>query len=258
MMTVQEVADRYGVSTDFMVRALARIGYAAAKPEQTLSASTVARFDKEWGDKIRATRPAPDPPFSGQTNTALAPSVRQPKPHVMRMAHAKVTAGRDSAGNRVKRLVDHPGVVHAIDAVGTNDGDPWSGEVVPGAVHFYDGPINSGPPAACGAVHMRAVLSDEFVPADAPGRANQCPGCAAIVAAGNGFRNSPQEHGYRSSFCDAYLSVRVDGTVRVKDCCLRGFHDGAHRAQDGSKWDVGFDDYTPSPDEVGSLVTEAT
>lgn len=260
MMTVQEVADRYGVSTDFMVRALARVGYHAAKPEQPLSAATVARFDKEWGDKIRAARPAPEPTFSGEADTApaAAPSVRQPKPHVMRVAHTKVTAGRDSAGNRVKRLLDHPGVVHAIDATGTNDGDPWSGEVVPGAVYFYDGSINSGPPAACGWVHMRAVLGDEFVPADDPGRANQCPRCVAVVAAGDGFREPPHERGYRSYFCEAYLRVRVDGRVTVKDCSLRDFHDGPHRARDGAEWDVGIDDYAPSPDEVGRSVTEAS
>lgn len=69
MKTVPEVADFYGVSTDFLVRAIAGIGYFAAEPEQLLSA---------------------------------APSLRQFKPHVMRVAHAKVTARRDPGGTALR------------------------------------------------------------------------------------------------------------------------------------------------------------
>lgn len=260
MMTVREVADRYGVSLGFMVQALAEVDYHAAKPDSALPAATLARFDKEWGDKIRAAQPAPEPAFSGETDTepTATRSVRQAKPHVMRIAHAKVTAGRDKSGNRVKRLLDQPGIVHAIDAAGTNDGDPWSGEVVPGAVHFYGKAINSGPPAACGWAHMRAVLGDEFVPADDPARANQCPRCAMAVAEGKGFRDPPHEREHRSYFCEAYLRVRIDGKVTVKDCSLRDFHNGPHRARDGAEWDAGIDDYAPAPDEVGRRVTGAS
>ena len=259
MLTVREVADRYGVSTGFVVQALAKMGYNAAEPEQALSAATAARFDKEWGAKIRAARPKPPPAFGGGTDVAptSARSASQPKPHVMRIAHTRVTGGRDAAGNRVKRLLDDPGVVHAIDAVGTLDGDPWRGEVVPGDVHFFDGPINSGPSAACGRAHMRAVLGDEFVPADHPMSAAQCPCCAALVADGKGFRNPPDPY-HRSYFCEAYLRVRIDGAVTVKDCSLRDFHKGAHRARDGAGWDFGVGDYVPVPDEVGRSITKAS
>ena len=260
MPTVQEAAKRYGVTTAFMMRALAQLGYKGAQPEQPMSAAAIAQFDEKWGDKIRAARPALSTPTPDETRTAVARSrsVRRSAPHVMRIAHARVTAGRDSSGQRVKRLLDLPDAVHAIDAAGTNDGDPWNGEVVSGAVYFYDGSINSGPTAACGWVHMRAVLSDEFVPAKDPAQANQCPRCATAVADGKGFRKAPHERLYRSYFCEAYLRVRVEDNVTVKVCSLRDFHDGPHRAPDGAEWDIGIDDYVPSPDEVGLRITKAS
>lgn len=85
MTTVQEVADHYGVSTGFMVQALAKIGHHAAKPGQP-SAATVARFESAYGDKIRAARPAPESAFTAETDVvqpAAARATRQPKPHVM-------------------------------------------------------------------------------------------------------------------------------------------------------------------------------
>jgi hypothetical protein len=162
MPTVQEAAKRYGVTTAFMVQALAQLGHKGDQPEQPISDAALAQFDEKWGEKIRAARPGPSTPTPDEPRTAVSKSrsVRRSAPHVMRIAHARVTAGRDSSGQRVKRLLDSPDVVHAIDAAGTNDGDPWTGEAVSGAVYFYDGSINSGPPAACGWVHMRAVLSD--------------------------------------------------------------------------------------------------
>jgi hypothetical protein len=175
----------------------------------------------------------------------------------MRVAHAKVTSGRDASGHRAKRLLESPGLVHAIDAVGTWDGDPWRGEVVPGAVHFFGGPMNSGPTAACGWAHMRAVLGDEFEPAEDPEAAGQCPRCAEVVTDGKGSRNPPGSY-YRSYFCENYLRVRIDGRVTAKDCSLRDFHDGPHRARDGGEWEIGVDDYVPAPDEVGSRVTQAS
>lgn len=49
MMTVREVADRYGVSTGFMVQALARVGCLGMTPDETLSAATIARFESAFG-----------------------------------------------------------------------------------------------------------------------------------------------------------------------------------------------------------------
>lgn len=260
MMTVHEVAEHYGVSDAFMVRALERIGFKNADPDTGVPTQTVARFEAAFGDGVRAARPKPAPAFTAESETVptAARAVRQPKPHVMRVAHASVTGKRDKAGNRIKALLDDPGRVHAIDAAGTRDGDPWRGEVVPGSVHFYSGPVNSGPFAACGTTKVRAVLGDEFKPAepgDKAAESGQCPKCAELVADGKGFRTPPQ---YRSYFCEAYLRVRIDGRAEVQDCSLRDFHRGAHRTRDGATWDIGFDDYVPAPLDANRRITKAS
>ena len=261
MMTVREVAKRYGITVGAMKQALAKIRYNAANPDSPLSAAVIHRFEMEWGDKIRKLRPAPEPKFSGETDIApsTSRSTRLPKPQVMRVAHSKITSGRDASGLAEKRLLPHPERVHAIHAAGTRDGDPWAGEVMSGAVHFYDGVAGSGPPAACGWVRVRAVLGDEFVPADDPQSEGQCSLCAEIVSGGGGFRNQPEPYAfYRSPFCEDYLRIRVDGAVRVKDCRLRSFHDGPHRADDGAEWSIGLDDYMPASHELGRSITRAS
>lgn len=172
------------------------------------------------------------------------------------MAHARVTGQRNQAGYRVKALLDNPGLVHAIDAAGTWDGDPWSGEVVPGAVHFYGGSIGSGPRAACGTTRVRAVLGDEFVPEDEAMAKGQCPKCAELVSVGRGFRNPPEE--WRSPSCEAYLRLRIDGLVDVQTCRLRDLHSGPHRTFDGAEWDIGVDDYVPASGDAGRRITEAS
>lgn len=93
MITVHEVAEHYGVSDAFMVRALAKIGLRQAKPETALPTPTVERFEAEFGNKIRAARPKPPPTFTAETDAAPTASraVRKPTPHVMRVAHARVT-----------------------------------------------------------------------------------------------------------------------------------------------------------------------
>ena len=253
MLTVGDVADRYGVTVRFVAAALGQLGYRAAGSDSPLSAAIVARFEKKWGEAIRARRPKTELGPATTVNHAQP----KPKPHVMRVAHHRVTAGRDAAGNRAKQLLPNPGPVHAIDLVGTRDGDGWRGEVVGGAVHFFGGPINSGPSAACGRAHMRAVLSDEFVPADDPEAEGQCPRCAAIVADGNGFRDPPQDY-YYDPFCHEYLRVKIDGHVEVQDCFLRDPHRGPHRTKDGATWDVGFDDYVPAPLDASRRISTAS
>ena len=260
MMTVHEVAGQYGVSDAFMVRALDQIGFRNVKPDTNLPTPMITRFEDRFGEKIRAARPQSADALIVGSDSEPHPSrsVRQPKPHMMRIAHARVTSGRDVFGHRAKRLLDNPGVVHAIDAAGTNDGDPWAGQIVPGAVVFYDGPMNSGPTAACGWAHMRAVLGDEFVPADDPAEADQCSRCASAVAEGKGFRTPPHERPIRSYFCETYLRIRIDGQVVVEDCSLRDFHTGPHRTRDGAEWDIGVDDYVPAPEDVGRRITKAS
>ena len=259
MLTVREVAAQYGVTPGFLILALERIGYRAATPDTALSAATVNRFELHFGDGVRAARPKPQPSFTAEIDAALLGarprSGRQLKPHVMRIAHDRVDAGRDAQGNREKRLLADPGLTHAMDAEGTWDGDPWNGEVVPGAVHFFGGPMNSGPSAACGRAHMRALLGDAFVPADDPVRARQCPKCAALVAEGKGFRSPP---GSYDPFCHAYMHVKIDGQVEVQDCFLRGEHRGPHRTRDGATWDIGFDDFVPAPLDANRRIAKAS
>lgn len=246
VITVHQVAEHYGVSDGFMVRALDQIGFKNAKPDTALPTPTVTRFESEWGERIRAKRPNAPAAFTALSDAAPTASraVRRQTPHVMRITHAHVTAGRDAVGNREKRLLPNPGPVHAMDAVGTWDGDPWSGDVMPGAVHFFGGPMNSGPRAACGRPHMRALLGAEFVPAEDPTEAGQCPRCAELVAEGKGWREPP---GSFDPFCHASLHVKIDGKVEVQECRLSGQHRGLHRTRDGATWDVGFDDFVPAP-----------
>jgi hypothetical protein len=253
MMTVQQVAESYGVSTTFLVQALDQIGFANAKPDTALSTATITRFEAKFGAKIRAVK---DKQARQEPDLRSQRLGRHSAPHVMRVAHAKVGAGRDSGRNRVKVLLDDPGIVHAIDAAGTWDGDPWSGKVLAGDSHFFGGKINSGPSAACGKAYMRAVLSEEFVPADNPESAGQCKRCADLVADGKGFRDGP---GYMGSpYCDASIRVKIDGDVAIKTCFQRFRHGGPHRAPDKSEWDIGLDDYVPAPGEIGSRITKAS
>lgn len=259
MMTVHEVAEQYGVTDTFMVRVLDKIGFKNATPSTNLPTQTVEHFEAAYGDKVRAARPKPPPTLAPEfdaTSTA-AHAVHRPEPHIMRVAHAKVTGKRNQDGERVKALLDDPGQVHAIDAVGTRDGDPWGGRVVPGATHFYSGPANSGPFAACNTTRVRVVLGEEFEPADPADSAavdGQCQLCAKLVANGSGFRTPPS---YDPYYCEAYLRLQVDGRTEVHECSLRDFHRGHHRTRDGATWDVGLDDYVPAPLDANCRITEA-
>jgi len=237
---------------------LAKMGHPRTTPRTLLPPPVLAGFDAEWGDTIRAARRAPEPASSarlGATPPSTLASRYAPKPHVMRVAHDRVGAGRDAQGIRAKRLLADPGPVHAIDLVGTWDGDRWHGEVVPGAFHFFGGSVNSGPTAACGRTHMRAVLGTEFVPADDPQAAGQCVRCAELVAEGKGFRSPP---GSYDPFCHAFLHVKINGQVEVQNCHLSGQHRGQHRTRDGATWDVGFDDFTPAPLDAGCRITKVS
>jgi hypothetical protein len=91
--------------------------------ESLITTAATARFEAEFGQKIRANRPKPTPPFTAESDTRPTASraVRQPKPPVMRVAHATITGTRDQAGNKVKALLDNPGIIHAIDAAGTQE-----------------------------------------------------------------------------------------------------------------------------------------
>lgn len=257
-MTVQELAERHGVSARFMTQALAQVEFHVAGPDSQLPASVIARFEQQWSAKIAARRPEPAESAPVESDPVQAPPFTQlfRAAHVMRPAYSKSVWTTTATGAVVRQLPPEPGLMHAIDLIGTRDGDPFSGAVEPGITHFYEGVAASGPPAACGTPHMRAVLSGEFIPADDPAAENQCVRCARAVADGTGFRNEPGT--YISSWCEDYLRVRVNSSVRVKSCRLRDHQTGPHRADDGSEWQTGVDDYVPAPDEVGSRITPAS
>lgn len=251
MVTVKQLAERHGVSVAFVIAALAQGGFNAAGPDAPLPPGVVSRFAETWGHRIRMKRPKPPPEFQGVSDIALptaaaaARAARTPPKRIMRIAHARVTGGRDSQGNKVKKLLDNPGPVHAIDPIGTWDGDPWRGVVVPGGVHFYDGGPKSGPRSACGYTNVRAVLGEEFVPAEDPERAGQCPKCAEAVRAGRGWRTSPHEREERR-LCDQDLRLVIKGRRVVEFCIRRDYHLGRHRSDSGATWLEGPEDYEPA------------
>ena len=227
-----------------------RIGFHATGADTPLPPPIVNQFAVKWATKIHMNRPNQPTEFQGVSDTALPPdalaarAARTPPKHVMRVAHTRITGGRDAQGNKVKMLLDNPGPLHALDAAGMWDGDPWRGLVVPGAVHYYGGGPNSGPRAACGWVNVRAVLGEEFVPAEEPERAGQCPACAGAVAQGTGWRTPPHEREIRLP-CDDDLRLVIDGKRVVEFCVLRDFHVGRHRTDKGASWLLGFEDYKP-------------
>jgi hypothetical protein len=212
MLTVSEVASRYGVGTAFLVLALAKIGAHGMKPDSPLSAATIARFEKAYGEKIRANRPRSSAD-AAEHDLPLRSKRAGPRPHLMRVAHAKVTGTRDANRNKVKALLDDPGTVHAIDLVGTRDGDQWGGKEAQGDVHFFDGV--GGPYAACGQVQVRAVLGDRFDPEDT--ERDLCERCAELVADGKGFRDSPWEREMRQEerWCRDYLRLNIEGRIVI-------------------------------------------
>ena len=244
MLTVSEVASKYGVSTAFLVLALGKIGVHRMEPDSPMSAATVARFEKAYGEKIRAARPRSSADADAH-DLPLRTKRTGPKPHVMRVAHVKITGTRDANRNKVKALLDDPGTVHALDAVGTREGDPWGGNEAPGDVYFFDGV--GGPYAACGRVQVRAVLGDRFDPEDT--ERDLCERCAELVADGKGFRESPWEREMRQEerWCRDYLRLSIEGRIVVEQCRLRGFHDGAHKTFAGATWKTGAKDYVPAP-----------
>ncbi len=244
MLTVADVANYYGASNAFVLRALGQIGVAAQRPESPVPDHAVNAFEKAFGAKIRAARP------TGVDTADVAP-VWKPRPHLMRIARERYT-GKKLGGFVEPALLDEPGTLHAIDAAGTRDGDKWHGKEEPGACHFF-GP--SGPPAACGK-RVKVVLGDRFDPER--GTPNLCPGCVTLVAADRGFRDAPRDREYRSYSCEGHLPVKIDGRVRVQECCLREDHRGPHRSRDGAKWDLGFDDFEPAPLDASRRITKAS
>lgn len=251
MLTVSQVANRYGVTTTFMVQALDKIGYRNAKPDSALPGATIARFESAFGEKIRAARPRSSADATG-SDLLLRSARTGPKPHVMRIAHEHHT-GKRLNGFFEKVLLDEPGTLHAIDAHGTREGDPWGGDEAAGQHSFFE---HNGPHAACG-TQVKALVGDRFDPENES--ADLCPRCVEMVTAGKGFRDSPWEReDHRTYFCDAYLRLRIEGKVVVEQCRLRDFHSGPHRTFDGATWNIGVDDYVPVSENSNRRIVEAS
>lgn len=94
--------------------------------------------------------------------------------------------------------------------------------------------------------------SEEFVPAEDPERAGQCPKCAEAVRGRQGWRTSPHEREERR-LCDQDLWLVIKGRRVVEFCILRDFHLGRHRSSSGATWLEGQEDYEPAitADEFG-------
>jgi hypothetical protein len=245
VLTVKDLADHYGVSIAFAIRALAEIGVANARPDSALSNATINRFEARFGDRIRAKRLAPPPePLTIAEMREKRRREEQARPHVIRVAYKHVTAQRGT-GETIMADERLRGPAHAIDPVGTNDGEPWTADPPPAddAHHFYSHP---GPPAACG-VQVRVVMGQPFT----AGLPMVCPNCVREFANGRAVRNPPGEYYREPRFCEAYIRIRSpEGVIRVEECRLRNYHDGRHETQHGATWETGPDDCEPPPVEA--------
>lgn len=252
MPTVRELAAEFGVSPGLVMKALQSLAVYTEGPHSEVHPDHAQRFRGEFGPKIKKARPkdvdvrTDDTGIGRRPLTALrSPSVAAEQGHVIRVAHAHISAGRRQAAlgsmvtssDRYPILSTTPGLIHAIDPVGTRDGDPWSGERVAGRHSFYSHP---GPPAACG-TRVRAILSDEF----ALDTLNPCPRCLDAVESGRAYRNPPRDWFDRFE-CDDYIQVKVGGVDHVEQCCLRDFHAGRHRSHSGASWNKDGSDFRPA------------
>jgi hypothetical protein len=210
MQTVDEIARQYETSTAFVVRALEQLGCRAAQPHTQIPASTLTRFEKAFGDRLRGAHGAP-PPDERAPDDPLP--LRQRPVRVIRVAHAT-----------------NAGSAHAIDTTGTDDGDPWRHRPADGAHHVY---ADVAPFAACG-VQVTVLLGEMFD----GGREDACPQCAEVVSAGEAYRDPP---GFRYH-CEAHLRAVVDGRPVSEPCRFRDRHDGPHETGGGATWTDGLED----------------
>jgi len=240
------MAEHHGVSTDFVIKALAKLGVNAPSASANVAPSNAKRFVEEWGSRIAQSKPPPPPVEAEEVVVPVQAKsglrFRQPPPeHVIRVAYVHIDSRRNmQTMQRVEVLSANPGPAHAIDPMGTWTGDPWlSSRRGPftGDHSFYSHP---GPPAACGA-QVRVVLKSSFT-AETP---DPCPKCAAIVEEGRAFRNTPG--GRPPSHCEEYMRISRDGVVSVEDCVQRWGHSGRHRSSSKATWADGGTEYKLGP-----------
>lgn len=253
MPTVRQLAGEFGVSPGLVMKALLRLAVYTEGPHSEVHLDHAQRFRDEFAPKIKKAKPKDLDVRTDDTGIGRRPvrsSPRDPssptrQDHIIRMAHAHVSAGRRHAApgsmlassDRYPVLSTTPGLIHAIDPIGTRDGDPWSGQRVAGRHSFYTHP---GPPAACG-TRVRAILSDEF----ALDTVNPCPKCREAFESGRASRNPPRDWFDRFD-CEDSVRVQINGVDRVEECCLRDFHRGRHRSHSGATWQQDGSDFRPA------------
>ena len=242
MMSLRQLADSYGVSTAFLLRALEEIDFRDAQVDTPVPSAVLQHFrDEIWcqdsGSQGRASArvsavPGQHRPLSVQAACdAHCPHQGRGRTRLGREPRQKAV-GQSRHHTRYRRRW-HMGW-RPLERRRASGRRPllWRGNEQRSARRVR--------PWA----HAGAVLATSSSLADDPQSASQCDRCADLVADGKGFRDGP---GYRGSpYCDNSLRVRIDDNVTIKTCYLRYNHQGSHRAPDKSEWEIGLDDYVPA------------
>lgn len=170
------------------------------------------------------------------------------RPRPLYIAFQKVPLLRKNSKppEHYSELNDQPGAAHALDAVGTRDGDPWgsrTGQIraLSKRPHFYFG---DGPMAACGK-RVRVVLPTEIDAKDP----NICQECADLMRAGEAvgrWGNGGPRRYY--SGCGSSVRWESGGELSHYQCMHREDHDGPHKDSSGATWEEGEADFIPPPD----------
>ena len=86
MLTVQQVADKYGVSVAFMLAALAKIGFHATGADTPLPPPIVNQFAVKWATKIHMNRPNQPTEFQGVSDPRCPLTLSLPVPRGRRQS----------------------------------------------------------------------------------------------------------------------------------------------------------------------------
>ncbi|HEX2895342.1 MAG TPA: hypothetical protein VHO29_15185 [Marmoricola sp.] len=253
MPTVDQIASHHGVSSEFVRRALAKLGVHAETGTTNVHPQHVKRFAETYGERIRSARPeqATEPgsmeePATEPAPTEELPSRRiSPHQHVIRSGYEHISSRRNmETMDRIEILSPNPGPAHAIDPEGTWDGDPWRERPFrPRGAWLEDHLFYShpGPRAACG-VRLRVIFRSPFTAETA----DPCPKCVALVEGGRAYRNPPGS--YIPTTCGEYIRVKIDDAVKVETCVRRWGHKGRHESWSRASWEPGGTDFQPAPE----------
>lgn len=141
-----------------------------------------------------------------------------------------------------KMLPEEPGLTHAVDVHGTDEGSQWFRRAWSNRRRdpiFYERFV---PDAACG-VQVPVALPIVFKP-DADDD-TVCPECVEVVKSGGGFR-PPRGRGKCSDFLRFDASTGHD-RVSVYSCVRPAAHGGVHEDSEGATWFEGVESFKPAP-----------